>query len=255
MLPEALHYLFTPCPAWVRKMGYLRESVATNARAKRCRAAWAEHLNLCKEEITSFVNSLGKQPRIAVLGSGWQLDLPVEFLAQACKEVVLVDIIHPLPARLRGKRHGMQCVSADVTGVLEGDIFHHRWPESFSVNHLDFLGKFDGIISLNLLSQLSLLPLDWMERNRPLMDENTLTYAKHIQQAHWELLHQLAPKICLITDTEILSTKNGQTPHFEKKLVHISLPEPKASWLWTVAHLGEINAHESFIHRVAVFKL
>ena len=51
MLREAWSWLTTPCPVEARRLGYLRESIATAARARRCAAAWAEHLRRCRELI------------------------------------------------------------------------------------------------------------------------------------------------------------------------------------------------------------
>ena len=40
MLAEILTYLTTPCPGYVREMGYLYEAIAVQGRYRRNRASW-----------------------------------------------------------------------------------------------------------------------------------------------------------------------------------------------------------------------
>ena len=44
MIAEALEWLATPCPLYVRRLGLLSESIAISARHRRCREAWVPHL-------------------------------------------------------------------------------------------------------------------------------------------------------------------------------------------------------------------
>ena len=44
MILEALTHLMTPAPRYVKKMGYLKEAIAIEARVKRCQSAVATAL-------------------------------------------------------------------------------------------------------------------------------------------------------------------------------------------------------------------
>jgi hypothetical protein len=41
MIFEAIQHFITPAPEHIKKMGYLREAIAIEARAKRCKNAVA----------------------------------------------------------------------------------------------------------------------------------------------------------------------------------------------------------------------
>ncbi len=84
---------------------YLRES-----------AGWNKHLERTRKFISdSFAHTEAES--VAVLGSGWLLDVPLDHLIQRFRKVYLVDIHHPI--QIRKKTAGMsqvELIEADLTG-------------------------------------------------------------------------------------------------------------------------------------------
>ncbi|MSP50190.1 MAG: hypothetical protein EXQ95_12795 [Alphaproteobacteria bacterium] len=120
MIAEALAWLATPCPLHVRRLGLLSESIAISARHRRCRDAWAPHLAATRSAVLEAIERTPRRRTALVLGSGALLDLPLADLAAAFRRVVLVDLVHPWPARLRARAFAnVTRVTDDVTGTLE----------------------------------------------------------------------------------------------------------------------------------------
>ena len=98
MLAELFAWMTTPCPAAARRLGYLRESIAIEARYRRHAERWRPHLEKSKAVIEE-ASSNSSAAAAVVLGSGPLFDIPVEALADAFDVVELVDIVHPKRAR------------------------------------------------------------------------------------------------------------------------------------------------------------
>ena len=54
---------------------------------------WRSHLEKSKQYIINFIED--KSGTLAVFGSGWLLDLPIEELSRKFNTIYLVDIIQP----------------------------------------------------------------------------------------------------------------------------------------------------------------
>ena len=124
MLAEWFRHLTTPCPATLKNMGYLKELIAIEARHARQRTAWASHLEACKKLILGAADAV-KPGRVAVLGSGLLLDVPLKELSEKFTDVLLVDIFH-MPAvekRVAGLAN-VQLITADLTGLAEATFAH-----------------------------------------------------------------------------------------------------------------------------------
>ncbi len=105
MLKEALEHWLTPCPRRWRKMGYLREQIAIDARLGRHRAEWAPHLEAPRREISAAAIRCGGRRCVLVVGAGLHHDLPIGELAERFDRVVLADLVHRPSAR-RAPRRG-----------------------------------------------------------------------------------------------------------------------------------------------------
>ena len=99
MLAELFAWMTTPCPAAARRLGYLREPIAIEARYRRHAERWRPHLEKSKAVIEEAVSNSSRRRRAVGLGSGPLFDIPVEALANAFDVVELVDIVHPKRAR------------------------------------------------------------------------------------------------------------------------------------------------------------
>ena len=84
----------------IRKMKFISDQEGIMNRYLREKDHWDLHLNRTKKFILdSFIKK--ERRSVAVLGSGWLLDLPLNELVNRFEKILLVDINHP--AQIRNK--------------------------------------------------------------------------------------------------------------------------------------------------------
>ncbi len=93
MLSEALTYIFAKCQNKFKRLGYLHEAIAIDARRKRCQSAWSTHLKHSQETIIKAVERTSGRTRIVLLGAGAGYDIPLEYLLSNYSEIHLVDVV------------------------------------------------------------------------------------------------------------------------------------------------------------------
>lgn len=267
MITEWLTWLLTPAPWWVRRVGYLAESVAIGARYRRCRAAWQPHLTACQETILAFSHHLPRRRTLVVLGSGAGYDLPVEALAADWQRIVLVDLVHPWSIRWRAARlPHVERVTWEIAGVrysLLGRLAPGT-PLPLPQPFWPLPDDCDALISLNVMSQLPVMPIAYLAR-RGWPEGVLAAWSRTVVAAHWQQLVEAGVPTLLITDVaaewrtvlpgRIKAQQPGQTdtdlgrvgtePTIEREetLFGFSLPVPPArTWHWTIAPAGELAA-------------
>ncbi len=248
MIAEALAWLLTPCPVHIRRLGLLAESVAIGARHRRCRAAWAPHLAATRAAV---VDAIGRTPRrrtALVLGSGALLDLPLAELAGAFRRVVLVDVVHPWRARLASRGFAnVTRVTDDVTGVLDavsnGELASPRPYQLIDDPEVDL------VVSLNLLSQLPVIPVRSLDgRAAP---EPLAAMAQDLVRSHLADLERSRASTLLISDVErVVVGRDGR--EVERSSLIADLPEPPhdREWWWDIAPAPEADPATSERRRV-----
>ena len=98
-------------------MGFLKDQEGIITRYINEEGNWEAHLRHTKGFITDVVKKY-KPESVSILGSGWLLDVPIEFLAANCKSICLYDIRHPAQIRHRLRRFkNVVFVECDLTGV------------------------------------------------------------------------------------------------------------------------------------------
>ena len=266
MIAEALEYLLTclitPCPHWTRRLGYLHQAVSLRARHRRWRAAWRPHVQRCRHEIVQTMAQCRQHRRAVVLGSGLLIEVPIAELAAKFDEVVLVDAVHlPLERwHLRRWPH-VHTVTCDLTDVARFLLTHRTppnqktppTPATLVTEPPAILTKrpFDFAVSANLLSQLPLAPLWFLEAAHPPPEPASLEhFAQMLIEHHLSLLHALAPVTCLITDREARFSDGDRLIECSDLLFGIPLPPPDAEWLWHLAPRPEADPDYDVIHRV-----
>lgn len=245
MLKETFQHFFTPAPKYVKDMGYLREVIAIEARYERCAQHWRPHLEKSKEHILKATETLAPGAEIMILGSGGLHDVPMDALAHF--KLSCVDIVH-LP-RVKRKYQGVEFIEKDVTGLAE-DIFYMRdFDKSFGWNPSPVP---DLIISLNLLSQLAMKPLEYAERYN---HDLGVYFSDNILKAHVDWLKMQQTNVLLISDIsreyyqgERLVTEIASLPGLE-------LETPTDQWLWDIAPPGEADSEISIRHNVGAWRL
>ncbi len=209
---------------------------------------WKNHLDRTKQFIlksveNNFYNS------IAVLGSGWLLDLPVNELLEKTTTLYLIDIVHPNQVRHKfRKNEKIVFVNQDITHGLVELATHSKSIVQF-IRAMDLLvqkvnyEQFDLVISLNLLNQLDTILLEYLTRKFKISESYQLHIRKTIQDMHVSNLPK--GKSCLISDwiekpTDINnSLMQNRT---EKQLIYTDLLNNYAfeSWNW------EFDTHKTY---------
>lgn len=256
MLAELLEYALTPCPRYVRRMGYLYEAVAIRARAARCRAAWAPHQERTRAVLRAAVGRCPRRRKAVVLGSGLLLDVPLDELAAVFREVVLVDVVHPLGTGWRRRRFAnVRTVAADVTGVAEAVLAAARDPAAPLPRAEPTLfcddGDVDLVASVNLLSQLPYRPATYLTRAGVHPAEAVDAFARDLVAAHLDYLRRVPGVAALVADVEELTVDTkGAVAAREDTLYGVPPPHGDEEWVWELAPRPEAHRHFSYHRRV-----
>ncbi|NQV84309.1 MAG: hypothetical protein HQ494_10865 [Rhodospirillales bacterium] len=248
MLIEWLRHLTTPCSPRLKRMGYLKELIAIQSRHQRCRDAWAPHLEHCKRIILEATTGIPHR-RAVVLGSGLLLDIPLGPLCDMFGEVVLVDILH-LPAVIKRARllANVRLVDADCSGLADATWDHvcdgRTGPLPVPVFDDSFCQDSDLIVSANLLTQLPLAPLGWVQgMGEVYSKDETRTFARAIIDHHLEFLKHQTGRVCLLSETERQILQGGEVLEVIDPLFGAALPMSGLKWNWNIAPRPEITPH------------
>ncbi len=255
MLNEWITYWRTDCPPQARKLGYLRESIGIRSRHRRCRTAWRTHLENSQTALLTSLDACRDFRVALVLGSGLLLDVPLAQLAARFEQVWLVDLIHLPEVRRTVRRHpNVRCISHDVTGFLEK--LDGLTPERLDLptpRHFLDESKIDWVASVNLLSQLPLLPLAWLRRHFPdAAEDEWARWEEKLMRRHLDYLAAFGKPACLLADAE------QTTSHSDGKILEQNdfgalldgWGHPFAGWRWDIAPAGEIAPGIIRHHRV-----
>lgn len=257
MIREWVESLVTPCPPARRELGYLHELIAIAARHRRCREAWADHLARSRHAVRSAMGLAPRRRTALILGSGLLLDVPLAELAAAFERVVLVDAVHPLAARWQARRHrNVELRTADVSGVIEA---LRVWrtsdplptPPSFAPLHEPDV---DLVISLNLLSQLGVLPEEWLRRRGGAAAAvHAAAFGAAVTQAHLDDLARCRATVCLVSDVEWRRVDPaGRIVERGSSIFDVPSPASAEEWLWSIAPAPEADPLLSEQRRVVV---
>lgn len=255
MIREWVESLITPCPAPGRELGYLHELIAIGARHRRCRAAWADHLARSRRAVLAAAANARQRRTALVLGSGRLLDVPLAELATAFGRVVLVDAVHPLAARWQARRHAnVELLAADITGIMAALA---GWspgaplpdPPPFAPLHAP---EVDFVVSLNLLSQLGVLPEDWLRR-RGADAAAAAAYGATLTRAHLADLARCRAAVCLISDVAWQRVDAaGRIVEQGSTIFDVPPPPAREEWRWTIAPAPEADPRLDELRQVIV---
>jgi hypothetical protein len=144
-------------------------------------------------------------------------------------------------------------------------------PLSGQALSLEPFGPVDFLASVNVLSQLPMIPLKFLETigsgagamNRTPTDarkagveqepvkESSEAFARSILEKHLERLQSAGCPACLVTDVESLTYDRAGTITGREDLLHgMQFPSPQQEWTWQLAPLGEIDGDHRTEHRV-----
>ena len=214
------------------------------ARHRRCREAWAPHLQHTRDMILAAADACSSHDKVVILGSGLLLDVPVEELSERFKTVELVDILHmPQVRHAVSGLANVRLLTRDITGVVEplsrGDI-----PQP-DIADLGVNGA-SLVVSCNILSQLGILP----EQLSPGISDRLVA-------AHLDALAGLGGTVCLITETSHRlmegETEVEKSAPLDGNDIPDSLKMRRQCWDWDFAPAPERHPRYDLIHTVEGF--
>jgi len=202
---------------------------------------WNSHLENSKAVFVDALKNLNADS-IAVLGSGWLLDVPMDFLFAHFSKIYLVDIVHPVQLVKKYKRFNqVQFVQQDITQSWELLVKHKKTSfqefkslVNFDINNFQFIDA-DVVVSLNLISQLAELPFDYFLKFSNEI-AGKLDYQVFFQMQHYEMLKSFKNWI-LISDVEEIRMGENE----EKiSLLHFALDKKfyRRNWIWKFDYSG-----------------
>jgi hypothetical protein len=205
-------------------------------------SGWDVHLENCRRYILKAIDRY-RPHRITALGSGWLLELPLVEMLEMADEVVLVDIVHPpdVSKQVEGLK-GVRVVERDLSGGLVEEVW--RWRRSMpffrrpanlaGLRVPDYRQEEDPglIISLNLLTQIDVLPVRFLRRTARIDRQELDSFRREVQEKHIAYLSQHTS--VLITDCEEITTNVRGRSSGEKTLV-AGIPEcaDREEWTWS----------------------
>jgi len=259
MIQEFLRHLLTAAPEHIKKMGYLAESIAIDARQARCKAAWTPHLETTKDTIADECARLGSLDTINVYGAGGLYDVPLERLNLHAATVNLTDIVVLKRARklTQGLDH-LRLVEHDITEYAKPfyeflTSSNSRLPDVPMHPDLSLGYKPDLAISLNLISQLAIPFYGSCEKYGKTCKPEKLH--RLLATAHLNGLKALGCPVLIIADIERVYEENGQEIDREPALPPDLLDMPYKSWWWDIAPKGEANRTINIRHHVGAWRL
>lgn len=258
MLVEWLKHTLIRCPSALKDAGVLYDLIALESRARRLRAVWQPHHQICRQLISEWAEQTPGQDRAVILGSGLLLEIPLEVLIRRFREVVLVDLFH-MPSVQRRVRAipGVTLVAADLTGSLEAlatSAATGVLPDPQAI--FPQAEGADLVVSANCLSQLSLRPAVLAWHGGALVPDQIRQWEAQVVSAHLSALQALPGTVGLICDTARIGT-DGRSGSVQERydLLHgLTLPAFRAGegagcqWDWQVAPTPEDHRHIRYHH-------
>ena len=244
-------------------MGLINDQDGIYRRYQLEQAEWKLHLSSTKKFITECLEKDDIQ-KVAILGSGWMLDIPVDFLAERFERVVFYDVRHPAFIQTKFKdQKNFHFVSIDLTGGLISKVYSQfsgrKRPEESEISDELTLPEFhlpesaDFVVSVNLLNQLDILIIDYIRRYIKMKNKTVQNLRKIIQETHLKLLP--AGSSCLITDYEEVHLDDKDTIIGKYPLIHCALPAGKyrKTWTWNFDTRKTYNPdHKTHLNVVAI---
>lgn len=277
MLREAWLWFRTPCAPAARRLGHLAEAVALSARTRRQLHNWQAHHQHTRQAILEVAAQCEQRQLALILGAGECHDVPVAELAQRFDRVVLVDIVLLPALRRRCKAfNNVECHELDLTGlaarlaqpraICSGEDMASLPVAAAAQSALTTLlhqlcctsEQISFVASVNLLSQLPVKPIDYLQQQVPSLPLSTLNaFAWQLLQAHLQQLQAFRCPVCLVTDDHQRTWNVAGELVEEVALVAPLALESRvfARWRWPLAPKGELAHGCHAEHEVVAIRL
>ena len=225
----------------LNKLGYYNYHNALLNRSLNQKGGWDSHCDRCRNYILKALDYY-KPEKVTVLGSGWLLDLPLVEMAEKTGKVCLIDIIHPPEVISQtGTLRNVELSEEDVTGGLIEEVWQKAGKYSFfnKLKSLDDItlpeysitGDPGLVISLNILTQLEFLLIDFLKKRSVIREEEFNLFRSAIQKKHIDFLKK--HRSILISDyAEVFLDKSGNTTTIPTLMTNLPHGQFKEEWTW-----------------------
>jgi hypothetical protein len=223
-------------------MGFIADQDGIMTRYINESGEWNNHLNHTKNFIIECLSE-AKPRSIAILGSGWLLDIPVSYLAESFDEVFFYDLRHPKAIKHKyRKQANFRFIEMDLTGGIIEQVFRlvsskKKYSPAEFITQLQIPSIFlqypaEYIISINILSQIDSLIIDYIRKHTSLTEDLEFQFRKELQLKHIELLR--TGKSCLITDYEEINLDINMNDIAFRPLIFAEVPKGvlQEEWVW-----------------------
>jgi hypothetical protein len=208
---------------------------------------WESHQERCRGFILRALE-LYKPQKVTVLGSGWLLELPFAELIEQTEKVCLIDIIHPPDVISQaGDYKNVNLIEQDITGGLISEVWlkagkYSLFKKLKSIADIvipEF--KPDGdpgmVISLNILTQLESLLIDFLKKRSKIKEEEFELFKTEIQRKHIDFLRKHSS--VLITDyAEVITNRSGSVMTVPTLVTHLPQSQIREEWTWNFDQTG-----------------
>ena len=208
---------------------------------------WESHQERCRSFILKALE-LYKPQKVTVLGSGWLLELPFAELIEQTEKVCLIDIIHPPDVISQaGDYKNVDLIEQDITGGLITEVWlkagkYSLFKKLKSIADIvipEF--KPDGdpgmVISLNILTQLESLLIDFLKKRSKIKEEEFELFKTEIQRKHIDFLRK--HRSVLITDyAEVITNRSGKAMTVPTLVTDLPPSQLREEWTWNFDQTG-----------------
>jgi len=249
----------------LKQLDFLAESQGLINRYINVDGAWDSHLENAHNFILKAV--AGKKiNNLAVFGSGWLLDLPLEELSRNVDRIWLYDAFHPVQIIHRLQNYdNVMPISADITGGALVNAFNavELYKKSKTITSPELICNQifqpvpvpDYMISLNLLSQIGIMITEYLQRYVPYDQHEIESMNTLLEQSHLRLL--IPGRSCLITDIEEICTDLVDGSIEKKKVIGCSLllSTHSETWEWQFDLSGDYRKGKKTVLQVMAMEL
>ncbi|OGW42080.1 MAG: hypothetical protein A2010_05730 [Nitrospirae bacterium GWD2_57_9] len=230
-------------------------------RFRQRQAAWQPHLNSSRQFILAAAKRCPDRNKVVILGSGLLLDVPLHELSSQFREVILMDVIClPETRKQISSCPNAVFVEHDLTGLSE-QLYRHKLQGRADLPGIEaaapaHCGNADLVVSLNILSQLWVIPRGYAIDRPPRADPEQLDdWCSGMVAAHYSFLRGLPCPVCLIADHAFVKRdREDRVISSGSSVYDLALPEPDASWKWNIAPLGSESGFYSKELRVGAWR-
>jgi hypothetical protein len=223
------------------KFGYPRYQWGLITHHSQQGRGWDSHLTRCRQFILKAIDFY-KPEKITVFGSGWLLDVPIAEMLEKNLKITLVDIIHPPEVKSQvGNLKNVELIEKDATGGLVEEI----WEKCRDLSPFVKLHSLSDIvipeltldsdpgliISLNLISQLDVLPIRYLRKRAKVPEEDFQKFRIAVQQKHIDFLLK-HPSVLITDTTEVFTGRSDNSKDFQWVVADLPEGKYKEEWTW-----------------------